>query len=89
MKKKYIYCTRCGIILIFKRTAHKNSAIHTQFENSNEVTPVHKYEEITLAYILKPGLHISRRIASIGLRTCFSSCPTMVWSPCGSNDRKY
>ena len=29
------------------------------------------------------------RIASIGLRTCFSSCPAMVWSPCGSNDRKY
>ena len=29
------------------------------------------------------------RKPQIGLRTCFSSCPAMVWSRCGINDRKY
>ena len=27
------------------------------------------------------------RIASMGLRTCFSSCPAVAWSLCGGGDR--
>ena len=37
---------------------------------------------------LKPGLHISRKDRKHRLENMFSSCPAMVWSPCGSTDRK-
>ena len=70
--------------MVFKRSPEQDMCLHSSFGNiSTDPWPdTVTYKDCTPTALSLVSIQVVR-IA------CFSTCTAMVWSSCGSNDRKY